>query len=140
MDTLHVQDMQPHLQPLSEIAKENFKKWNDALQTLDSKNVDALYFDNATFLPTLSKEFKRGQKGADEYFEHFLQKNPFGMVVLEEEQGLGDNCYIHSGMYNFEVGEESNRETVEARFTFVWQKDSDGKWKIIHHHSSLRPK
>jgi hypothetical protein len=28
---------------------------------------------------------------------------------------------------------------VEARFTFVYSRDEEGEWKIVHHHSSLKP-
>jgi len=43
-------------------------------------------------------------------------------------------------MYNFEVGPVDDRKVVEARFSFVWKKDDQGEWKIVHHHSSARPK
>jgi len=123
-----------------EIARENFSRWNNELQTKDSKSVSSLYSTDASFLPTVSGEFKKGQNGAGEYFEHFLEKNPNGEIVDEMVQALSPNSYVHSGMYNFEVdGENGGRKVVEARFTFVWQKDSSGEWKIIHHHSSMRP-
>ncbi len=126
---------------LKEIAKQNFKLWNDALQTKNARAVAALYAKEATFLPTVSGEFKRGQEGAEAYFQHFLEKNPKGEIVEEEIQSIGENCYLHSGMYNFEVNSpEGGRQIVEARFSFVWQKNEMGEWKILHHHSSVRPK
>lgn len=123
-----------------EIARENFQMWNEALQTKDAKKVSLLYSEDNTFHPTMSGDFKSGQKDAEDYFEHFLLKNPFGKIVEEKVQSLGENSYLHSGLYNFEIGPAEKREIVEARFTFVWQKDKDGQWKIIHHHSSIRPK
>lgn len=125
---------------IQELAKENFAKWNDTLQTKDAKQVAALYTEDATFLPTVSGEFKKGQLGAEQYFHHFLEKDPTGVVVDEEVQSLSDDYYLHSGMYNFEVGPADKREIVEARFSFVWKKDANGDWKITHHHSSVRPK
>ncbi|MFA5188123.1 MAG: SgcJ/EcaC family oxidoreductase [Patescibacteria group bacterium] len=122
------------------LAQENFNNWNEALLTGDPKKVAALYYEDTTFLPTLSEEFKIGQKGTEEYFKHFLEKNPSGEIIKDEVQTISPDNYIHSGMYNFEVGPEGKRETVEARFTFVWQKDKSGEWKIIHHHSSVKPK
>lgn len=121
------------------VVDENFSKWNDALQTKDPKKVAELYAENATFLPTVSGEFKKGQSGAEEYFKHFLEKNPMGEIIQEEVQTLGADCYLHSGMYNFEIGPDDNRQIVEARFTFAWKKDDQGEWKIIHHHSSAKP-
>lgn len=122
------------------IADENFKKWNDALQTKDPKKAVELYAENATFLPTVSEEFKKGQSGVEEYFKHFLEKNPAGEIIQEEAQILGDDCYLHSGMYNFEIGPDDNRQVIEARFSFVWKRDDQGEWKIVHHHSSVKPK
>ena len=67
---------QENTQTIQEIASRNFSKWNSALQTGNPKEVAALYFKDATFLPTTSREFKKGQKGAEEYFTHFLKKIP----------------------------------------------------------------
>ncbi len=125
---------------MERLAKENFNRWNEALLSRDAGSVAELYSESNTFLPTVSPEFKKGIEGAESYFEHFLEKNPKGEIVEALVQTIGDSAYLHSGMYNFEVGPDDNRSTVEARFTFLWQKDSDGKWKIAHHHSSVRPK
>jgi len=125
-----------------EIAKQNFEKWNGLLQTKNPEEVAKLYTEDSTFLPTMSSDFKFGIEGAKDYFEHFVKKNPFGTIVEEKVQAIRSlslESYVHSGLYNFEVGEKANREIVQARFTFVWSK-INGEWKIIHHHSSVKPK
>ncbi len=124
----------------SEIAKEIFTKWNETLQTKDKQKVAEMYSEDATFLPTLNGELKVGISGAIGYFEHFLQKNPFGTIVesVTQESADGDTI-IYSGLYDFEIGPEDNREVANARFTYVFQKNENDEWKIIHHHSSLRP-
>lgn len=122
------------------VVGENFSKWKNALQAKYPKKVAELYAENSTFLPTVSGEFKKGQSGAEEYFKHFLEKNPAGEIIQEEAQILGDDCYLHSGMYNFEIGPDDNRQVIEARFSFVWKMDNQGEWKIIHHHSSVKPR
>lgn len=122
------------------IARENFSVWNQALQTGNAQVVGALYSPESTFLPTVSGEFKKGPGEASEYFEHFLKKDPVGEIIDESVQKLGPDSYLHSGMYNFELGPEEKRDKMEARFSFVWKKDEDGQWKIIHHHSSVKPK
>ena len=124
---------------IREIAEENFSNWAEMLKTKDPKQVAEFYSKDATFLPTLSSEFKKGQKGVEEYFEHFLEKSPTGKVIEDAVQPLNKDTYLHSGLYNFEVGPEEARSIVEARFTYVWKRDENGKWKIIHHHSSLKP-
>lgn len=59
---------------IREIVRENFSSWTKALQTGEPKKVAELYSEDATFLPTMSPEFKRGKSGTEEYFEHFLKK------------------------------------------------------------------
>ena len=122
-----------------ELAQANFGRWNEALKSRKAEEVAALYDNAATFLPTMSKEFKKGQGGAEEYFKHFLEKNPEGEIVEDEYQPLGYDSYLRSGLYNFSVGPDDARQTVEARFSFVWKKDETGDWKIAHHHSSPLP-
>jgi uncharacterized protein (TIGR02246 family) len=120
-------------------ANKNFSIWSKTLLTRDPARVAELYTDDSTFLPTVSGEFKKGKAGASEYFRHFLEKFPAGYVVEEEVQQLGEGFYLHSGMYNFELGPENQRQTVEARFSFVWRREPQGEWRIIHHHSSVKP-
>lgn len=124
---------------MEKIVKDNFELWNNALQTKDPSKVADLYDQEATFLPTMSPDFKIGNNEALDYFKHFLLKNPFGRIMKDKIQVISLECYIHSGMYNFEIDGKIGRETAEARFTFIWQKDENGDWKIIHHHSSLKP-
>ncbi|MFA5184842.1 MAG: SgcJ/EcaC family oxidoreductase [Patescibacteria group bacterium] len=130
---------------LQELAAAQFARWNQALLSRDPHMVASLYSPEASFLPTLNPEFKNGQPGAEEYFHHFLEKNPEGKVVAEAVQEVASDqsgntaAFLHSGLYDFLVGPAEQRGTAEARFTFLWQKDENGDWKIRHHHSSLKP-
>lgn len=123
-------------------ARENFDEWNKRLKNKDKVKVAELYSEGSTFLPTMSGDFVHGENGknkTEDYFEHFLKKNPAGIIKEQAVQKTGEDTYLHSGMYDFVVGPADKRETVEARFTYVWQKGKDGNWKIIHHHSSVKP-
>lgn len=121
------------------IAIDNFLLWQNALLSGSAEKVAELYTEAATFLPTVSAEYKKGKNGAASYFKHFLEKNPSGSVVLDEVQVINKQNYVHSGFYNFEVGPSDNRQVLEARFTFLWGLDEHDQWKILHHHSSLKP-
>lgn len=127
------------IQDIKKIATQNFQSWNNALLSKDPKKVTQLYTESCTFLPTLSPEFKKGLVGTEEYFQHFMLKNPAGKIISEEVQEIAENAYLHSGMYDFTVGPEDKREIVRARFTYLWQLDQDNNWKIAHHHSSVKP-
>ncbi|MBN2363582.1 SgcJ/EcaC family oxidoreductase [candidate division WOR-3 bacterium] len=124
---------------IKEIAENNSVKWLTSLKTLDPEKVAELYSEDSTFLPTVSGEFKKGKKGARDYFIHFLEKNPAGTIEEEELHVLSDKFYVHSGHYNFEIDSSSGREIVNARFTFCWRLSDEGNWEIIHHHSSAKP-
>lgn len=125
---------------LVQVARENFRVWNEALKSRDAERISALYTDNATFLPTISDELKAGIAGENDYFIHFMEKEPIGKIIEDVIQPINEDTYVHCGMYNFTVGPKTDREVVKARFTFVWMKDEDGNWQIVHHHSSLKPK
>ena len=118
----------------------NFKAWNDALQTKDAKTVANLYSTgDLSFLPTVSPVHINHIDGTEDYFKAFCAKNPFGTITDESVQVFENgDAYLHSGLYTFELGEASERSAVEARFSYMWRKQG-GKWKITHHHSSVRP-
>lgn len=120
-----------------QIANKNFQNWNSALQTKRPETVAALYDENASFLPTVASR-KEGRVGAQDYFVHFLKKNPFGTIIEETIQTAG-NTIIHSGLYDFEVGPDERRSMVHGRFTFVWKQLDNQTWTITHHHSSVDP-
>ena len=122
------------------IARENFDTWNEALKSRDAELISSLYTDNATFLPTISPELKAGIAGEKDYFIHFMEKEPIGKIIEDVIQPIDDNIYVHCGMYDFTLDSKNGREVVKARFTFIWMKDEDGNWQIMHHHSSLKPK
>lgn len=139
LDIKNVKLMEASMDKIKEIARRNFFIWNQALETGDQKKVAGLYAEGATFLPTVSGEFKKGRSGAEEYFKHFLEKNPIGEIIDDEVQILGSDIYLHSGMYNFELGPDSKREVVKARFSYVVKLKEDGDFEILHHHSSVKP-
>jgi uncharacterized protein (TIGR02246 family) len=124
-----------------EVAKKNFELWNNALLSGNPKKVAELYAEDASFLPTMSGKFEKDQAGAEKYFQHFLEKHPSGEIIQDEVQIIDPKNYLHSGFYNFKVDDgQGGRETVQARFSFVWRQNEQGEWKIIHHHSSVKPK
>ena len=119
---------------LKKIAHREFQKWAKSVE--DSKEVSFLYSDGASFLPTMSSDFKKGKSGAKEYFSDFLKNKPVGKIINDEIQGNID-LIVHSGFYDFHLRETD--EIVKARFTFAYQRKGDGGYEIIHHHSSIVP-
>ena len=119
-------------------SSENFSRWAKAVREMDIEGVLHLYSDEATFLPTFSSELKQGKDGARSYFEHFLKKAPVCNIIQAEVQPLNEKVYLQSGFYDFNL-KDGSKALIRARFSFVWKKEEDGIWRIIHHHSSTLP-
>lgn len=119
------------------LAEELFKKWNDALQTGSAKNVTNLYAEDAILLPTVSNLPRTTPAEIEDYFNHFLEKKPFG-IVKQRNIKQGCNKLTDAGVYDFEVTSNGKKEVVPARYTFVYEYRNN-VWKIVHHHSSMMP-
>jgi uncharacterized protein (TIGR02246 family) len=129
----------PAQEDLYPVAQVNFKSWNDALKAKDYEKVAALYSStDLSFLPTVSPKFIRDSQSTKEYFMEFLKKLPEGTITEDNVQSYGNDAYLHTGMYTFQVGPDGARQPVQARFSYMWRK-IDGAWKIVHHHSSALP-
>lgn len=112
-----------------------FDQWNKSLATGNALTVGANYAPDAILLPTVSNKIRRTNAERIDYFEHFLLKKPQGKIDQANVRVFGDIA-INSGLYTFTFSDNSK---VQARYTFVYQKQPDGRWLIIEHHSSKLP-
>jgi uncharacterized protein (TIGR02246 family) len=113
-----------------------FPLWNEALATLDPQKEADRYATDAVLLPTLSNQVRTDRAGIVDYFEHFLQNKPQGEILESHIKILGPTAAIDTGTYRFTLG--SDGSTVDARYTFVYEKVGD-QWLIVNHHSSAMP-
>ena len=111
-----------------------FDEWNNALKTLDPKKVAALYEPNSILLPTVSNKVRQNQEEIEDYFVHFLTKEPVGKIDESNVRIFGEIA-INSGIYTFTLKDGS---VVPARFTFVYRWNGE-RWMIAEHHSSQMP-
>ncbi|HIC79026.1 MAG TPA: SgcJ/EcaC family oxidoreductase [Sulfurovum sp.] len=116
-----------------------FDKWNATLQTGDPKQVAAMYAKDGegVLLPTVSPLVRHNHAEIEDYFVHFLAKNPVGTITESNVRVYGDIA-INSGLYTFALDGDESRVEVDARFTYVYKKEGDD-WLILEHHSSLLP-
>jgi len=115
------------------IASELLEKWTNAVKSGDPKQVTDLYLDDAVLLGTFSNEERVGHELILEYFENLL-KSPVEVEIVSEHPNVFKSVVVNSGLYNF----VTNGKTINARFSFVYNKDND-EWKIVSHHSSVMP-
>ncbi|MGP3983110.1 SgcJ/EcaC family oxidoreductase [Streptomyces sp. KR80] len=117
-----------------------FDQWNADVQSGDPEKVAARYARDAVLLPTLSPEIRTDHAGIVDYFEHFLQNKPRGEKIRTVINVLDGNSAIDTGVYAFRVTDVKTgvERTVEARYTFEYEKRG-GEWLIVNHHSSVLP-
>jgi len=112
-----------------------FGLWNDALATLDPKQVANRYSKEGVLLPTVSDTPRTDYPGIVDYFTNFLKLKPQG-EILESNVIVGTNWAQDAGIYEFTMG--ATGQKVKGRYTFVYVFE-DGEWKISQHHSSVMP-
>jgi uncharacterized protein (TIGR02246 family) len=118
-----------------------FDTWNAALQTGDPQKVADLYASDAVLLPTVSNNVRTDRAEIVDYFEHFLQNKPVGTKVESIVDVLDEDTVIDTGVYEFTLTDDETgaKSTVKARYTYAYEKQRDGKWLIVNHHSSKMP-
>lgn len=112
-----------------------FDRWNESLQTGDPENVADNYADDSILLPTVSDTPRVTRAGRVEYFEHFLEDQPFGRIDLRRIY-IGCNSAVDAGLYTFTFGRTG--DMVAARYSFSYKWDGR-RWLITSHHSSAMP-
>lgn len=116
-----------------------FTTWNDALQTGNPETVANLYCAHgAVLLPTVSNRVRTDPKGIVDYFTYFLKSKPVGHIDQQYIRVLGPDTAINSGIYTFHLTQDGKRTSVQARYTYVYEKQN-GHWCIMDHHSSAMP-
>ncbi|MGX1562428.1 SgcJ/EcaC family oxidoreductase [Streptomyces sp. NPDC055506] len=118
-----------------------FDNWNAALRTGDPNKVADLYAKDAVLLPTVSNNVRTDRAEIVDYFEHFLRNKPHGKKIESVVNILDRNTVIDTGVYEFALTDPKSGEksTVEARYTYAYEKQPNGTWLIVNHHSSKMP-
>ena len=115
------------------IASELLQKWTSTVKDGDPNQVVNLYHDDGILLGTFSNKERVRHELILEHFENLL-KSPVEVEIVSEHPIVFESVAVNSGLYNFVTG----GKTINARFSFVYQKDN-GDWKIASHHSSVIP-
>ena len=116
-----------------------FHRWNASLATLDPDKVVANYATDAVLLPTVSNKPRTNHAELRDYFVTFLKKKPQGKIDRSIIKIKGDTA-SDVGIYTFTLhGADGKPKQVQARYSFLYQRQRDGGWLIAHHHSSVMP-
>lgn len=112
-----------------------FDRWNESLQTGDANKVVANYADGSILLPTLSNKPRLTTAEKEDYFHHFLEDRPSGMIDMRTVE-LGCNTAVDSGLYTFTFATTGAKLSGRYTYTYHW---NGSQWLITSHHSSLMP-
>ena len=134
--TEKIRALQTDGKPTEDQVRSWFGLWDEALATLDSSVVAEMYGTGATLLPTLSDEVRTDVAGIKDYFDKFLANEPRGEIV-EGYIEIGDDWATDIGIYQFTFGTDGS--VVQGRYSYFYEPQEDGTWKILHHHSSMMP-
>jgi ketosteroid isomerase-like protein len=133
----HTGDTQPvtkaEATKIAEAAEANFT-------TGDIKKVMAQYADGAVMFDAGHPGYSTGRKVQTGWAQDFVSMMPADYHVPDRQiQVVGPDAFISSGTEVFTIAAGSARPQISARFTDVFQRQSDGSWKIVHEHVSLPP-
>jgi uncharacterized protein (TIGR02246 family) len=115
------------------------ERWALAFNSGDVEKTVACYTPDALVLGTASPSLASKPDDLRAYFGAAAAAK--FQVKLGESSAivLSNDAVAFTGFYEFSRVKDGEQIVIPARFTFVVVK-RDGVWKIVHHHSSTRPK
>jgi uncharacterized protein (TIGR02246 family) len=99
-----------------------FADWNAALATGDPEKVADRYAPNAVLLPTVSNQVRSTRAEIVDYFVKFLKSKPSGTILDSHVAVLNADDAIDAGTDRFALTQDGKPTTVDARYTFVYEK------------------
>lgn len=115
--------------------------WEKDFNAGNVSSIVGLYVPDATLFGTLSPALTSGADGIRGYFAASAKnKTQVKFVGNPAVTKISDDAMVLSGIYEF-AGTRADGQnfTAPARYSFVVAR-VDGQWRIIHQHSSPRPK
>lgn len=118
---------------IAEQAEASFTK-GDVKQVMDQYAPGAVMIDAASPSPSVDRKVQTT------WAQSFVSMQPADFKVVDRHiQLLGPDAFVSSGIETFTVAAGQARPTVSARFTDVFQRQKDGRWKIVNEHVSMPP-
>ncbi len=94
----------------------------------------AVVFDTSTLAPVTDRNVQTRGNAA------FLTMKPADFRVDPRHVQLLDNdTIVASGLLSFTANAGAARQLMRTRYSQVYQRQSDGSWKIVHEHMSAPP-
>jgi uncharacterized protein (TIGR02246 family) len=120
----------------AEDANAMIDRWSAAYSANDRDLLVSLYAPDAILLGTTSPIVSQGTEAIQKYFEMLPNSGRKNAITERHMIVLGEDAVVGTGFYTFGRAVE-NDIPRPSRFTMLVVK-RDGKWMIVHHHSSPR--
>lgn len=122
---------------LIELSKKHFaavaKKRIDDILNFYADSPDLLVFVEGPRWATLS--FERVSKGWRDFVDSAISVKSCEWVETLESKTFTDSGFV-AGIVEMKVEINGKLKTIRFRGTFVFQKEKDGNWRVIHEHFS----
>ena len=113
------------------------QSWADAFNSRVLDKILAHYSAEAVFWGTVSPTLR---DEPSEVRDYFIPIGPEARVLIGEQRPrVFSDIAVNTGSYTFTLVSDGKKETVAARFSFVYKRDANGTWLIVDHHSSAVP-
>ena len=120
-------------------AKAQLDSWVESIKSRDANRIVRLYDDEAVLLATFAKDPIVNQKDRLSYFQGLTKKDGLRVKIDKAYYEENGDIAIANGVYTFSYEQGVKTINVPARFSFVFEYESDEGWEIESHHSSLIP-
>lgn len=118
-----------------------YAKMDAAIKAKDVAGLTALYASGAVMIDAMENmPTKFDAATATPGIEAWLKTEPAVTPNAVETQILDADTFVSSGVITWDFKRNGRPTWVVQRYTDVWQKQSDGSWKIVSSHSSNAPK
>jgi uncharacterized protein (TIGR02246 family) len=109
-------------------------RWAERFNTRDPAQVTSLYAEDALLFGTSKSKLYVGKQEIGTYF------SGAATVKLSDQtiRNLTEDTALCVGTYLFSRVTDGIETAAPARFTFVLKRQ-EGRWEILHHHSSANP-
>ena len=114
-------------------------EWAAAFNSGNVEKIVGLYSPDALVLGTVSPSLATTPEDLRKYFG--ASSAAKSQVKLGERAAavLNNDATVMTGFYEFSRAVNGQQVVTPARFTFILVRRDEG-WRIVHHHSSVRPK
>ena len=113
--------------------------WEEAVESLDVDRVLSLYHpEHPCLWGTVAGVRRDTIDQLRNYFDHFLKKETMVVTFDQPHVRVFGDVAINSGYYSFDWIAEGEKQYVDARYSYVYERVGD-RWLIVDHHSSAMP-